>query len=271
MIRLTEEITPAFADFCRRDFFGLRILGWAKRQLPSCFVSSFYSQYNAADNITAVMQITQEGSGYISASGDADWEELVLYLGLFRSIQLQCAPDVEERLCAGGRTAAAGRNRNAVPLPRDYCLMRWPAGGIPRNAGEKSVRNADAAAVYRLLKAAGADWITDGQEWTENLAKEIRHGEAECFFAQKDGKEAAVCCVLARYEGFAYLGNVGSLPEVRGTGIAGALVGGIAAAESSKGHTVYLTCKKHNMRFYEKSGFVTEMLYGGITQPEEAE
>ncbi|MDR2525595.1 MAG: GNAT family N-acetyltransferase [Oscillospiraceae bacterium] len=240
MMRLVETETPAFTAFCADDVLGARILAALRSyaNLPGenaqCWV-----QTDELESITAALSCV-DGFGILFAAQAADFEELAAFLKVSPCVKLQY--DAAARIpCV--RTSPSR-------------LMRFHASARPTVRGVAIEPAEELNEVYDLLVRCDFPGFTKNRgAWLADMALRIRRKTAHSWILRQKACAAATASALSLTDGIAFLGAVGTLPEKRGQGLAGALVEQIAAELQAAGKRVYLCCRKELQGFYESVGF----------------
>ena len=92
MLKLAEE--KELLDFCRRDAFGTKIVGYLKTYSADSAAVQFWVQQNDENIITAAVCRAYD-SVVLSAESNADFEELWQFLKIIGFSTLSC----EESVC----------------------------------------------------------------------------------------------------------------------------------------------------------------------------
>ncbi|MDR1464105.1 MAG: GNAT family N-acetyltransferase [Oscillospiraceae bacterium] len=238
MIRLLEELTPAFVRLCGEDIFGSRILAAARSYGFQLAGSQFWIQSDGTEKLTAALALV-DGFALLRTDG-ADWEELAVFLKMLSWDQLQCAAEDAAHL----------------PYPTDWisCLMSFSAAKRTSISAQISPAK-DVGDVYDLLAQCFSD-MKDRALWMADLALRWRRGTAESWFiGAVDGSPLGTASAFAVTERHAFLGAVGTLPEARGQGFAGELAARLAEIQQARGRAVWLSCRAELAEFYQSVGF----------------
>ena len=125
MLKLAEE--KELFDFCRRDAFGTKIVGYLKTYSADSAAVRFWVQQNDENIITAAVCRAYD-SVVLSAEPDADFEELWQFLKIIGFSTLSC----EESVC-GKLGLSPTRSGNIVrfghllkPLRGEAQMPRYP-------------------------------------------------------------------------------------------------------------------------------------------------
>jgi N-acetylglutamate synthase-like GNAT family acetyltransferase len=97
---------------------------------------------------------------------------------------------------------------------------------------------ADAPAIQRLVRESNLNRL--GIHWQRFLV------------AEDQGRIVGMGQVKVHGDGSRELASIATVPDRRGEGIATALIDALLRAEIGE---VYLTCRSHNEKFYERFGF----------------
>lgn len=96
----------------------------------------------------------------------------------------------------------------------------------------------DATAIKRLVRESGINPM--GIQWQRFVV------------AEDAGRIVGIGQVKVHGDGSHELASIATVPDRRGEGIATAIIDALIAAQAG---TIYLTCRTHNERFYERFGF----------------
>jgi N-acetylglutamate synthase-like GNAT family acetyltransferase len=97
---------------------------------------------------------------------------------------------------------------------------------------------ADAPAIKRLVSEAGLNRLSI--HWQRFIV------------ADDDGRIVGMGQVKVHGDGSRELASIATVPDRRGAGIATAIIEALLSAQQGD---VYLTCRSHNEKFYERFGF----------------
>ncbi|MDR0531501.1 MAG: GNAT family N-acetyltransferase [Oscillospiraceae bacterium] len=222
MIRVMTEFEPW-------DVVGAQILAsWRSYRTvdPS---AQFWLQSEGQAAVSLI-----DGLVLLSAREDANFDELRAFLRMLPVTRLRC----DEALA------------RQFPYPPEWrsILVRFVAPKQP--CGISPVTADDPGEVYDLL-ARCFDSMGDRARWMADMALRWRAGTAQTWIWER----ACSASALALTEQYCFLGAVGTLPEHRGRGLAGQLLGCIAQRQLAAGRKVFLSCREELLPFYENVGF----------------
>lgn len=177
----------------------------------------------------------------LQAGGDADFDEIKIFLGFYGFSTLTCSADCAARL---GFTADDS----------SYTVeFTDPEKAVPAIDGCAPVT--EYRELYRLLTDCGFE-LGDYHSFLADIAARARTGAAESLGFFEDGRLLACASALFVSGSCVLLGAVGTLPEARGRGLASALVSGLALKYKKEGKRVFLLCRNDSLAaFYGGFGF----------------
>lgn len=233
MIARTEK---GIRDFCKKDVFGTRTIGYLDTYGMDVPEADFYVQ-TADGQITAVLSsVYSEGS--LTCSENADFEELshfIMFLGL-RS--LLC----DRKIC------------KRLSLPEDsfgYVMLFQSSDRMPKHTFlTPDYPDFKYREVYELLKQCAFS-LGDYNTWLGDFALRVRKNTAKVLAFRENGKTLSTASVLFESEDAVYLGAVATDPSCRGRGLGGDVVLSLANC----GKRAEILCKEHRVTFYESLGF----------------
>lgn len=210
-----------------------------------------------ADNPGAPSKLFALPGAALAVSGPAaqlcgkpeDWEEVAAFLRFVGVERLTTdqpstgAANLPLRRALYLYTLAAGERLPMPPAPAGCTLDREPSMGLVADFvfGQEPARR---DAFYSEACTA------------------VAHGMAQAR-AVRDAAGRAVCTVgaYAIYGGEAYMAMGETLEELRGQGIGGWAIAGLANELADAGHTVTFLCEAKRRRFYTRLGFTECLKY----------
>lgn len=232
--------SAALREFCSRDAFGTKILGYSLAYPSDISSAQFWAQENCGE-ITAAVALVY-GTAVISASSSADFEELREFLKIIGF----CTLSLDESVCVKlGFTPS--RTGNIVrfdslskPLKGKACLPRYP----------------DLRDVFDLLTRSGFDRLGEKNEWIADISRRMNRSVSQWSIIEQDGLPVACACALFVTDSAAFLGCVAADEKLRGKGLGSETVLTVADKYKGQGKRVELFCKDGSIvEFYKKSGF----------------
>lgn len=239
MLKLAEE--KELFDFCRRDAFGTKIVGYLKTYSADSAAVRFWVQRNDEDIITAAVCRAYD-SVVMSAEPDADFEELWQFLKIIGFSTLSC----EESVC----------QKLGLSPTRSGNIVRFEHLLKPLRGEAQMPRYPDLRDVYSLLVSSGFDRLGGRDEWIADVSRRMNRNTAQWSVIYSGKTLAACACALFVADSAAFLGCVAARENMRGRGFGGEAVLTLAERYSSDGRRVELFCKDGSIvEFYKKSGF----------------
>lgn len=189
-------------------------------------------------------------------AGPADAEELGGFLGFLGVSRLRCAGTVPE----------------GWKLQKRYSRMVLPAGAqLPRRELPEGFSLEEQSAVSRVTEFLCRGESLSGDQQTRDCFYSetctlVNHGRAQLWTVQGPAREiVATAGAYALWNKTAYLAGVETGRAVRGKGLAGALVVGLANRLAEQGILVELLCLPALERFYLRLGFAKQGEVGGYS------
>ncbi len=239
MLKSTEE--RELLDFCRRDAFGTKIVGYLKAYSADSAAVRFWIQQNDGAAITAAVCRAYD-SVVLCAAPDADFEELWQFLKMIGFSTLSC----EESVC----------RRLGLSPTRSGNIVRFEQLLRPLRGEALTPRYPDLREVYSLLVSSGFDRLGGRDEWIADVARRMNRDTARWSVIYSGETLAACACALFVADFAVFLGCVAAREDMRGRGFGGEAVLTLAERYSSEGRRVELFCKDGSIvEFYKKSGF----------------
>lgn len=226
-------------QFCTRDVFGTRISAFftAYRGLSG---AQFFVQNCGSGICAAISKL--DSAVTISCTPNADFDELLEYLRFVGTDSLLCSKEVRENLSFPFQKCGSVVEYRAVhSKPPDAAII------------ESSSESFSYSEIFRLLEKCGF-LLGNYDSWLADLCLRTRRGTAKSVCIAKHGNILSTASALFITDTAVLLGAVGTSPDARGMGFAGALVGSLAAEFSQK--RVELLCEQHRLSFYENIGFI---------------
>jgi GNAT superfamily N-acetyltransferase len=233
--------TTGLDIFCGRDVFGTRIAAYYKAY-KDIGGARFFVQRNASGEVTAAISDVG-GAVTLCCSEGSGFDELSSVLKFCGAKSVMCGGEYGDKLKL---------------IKTGYGSIVEAPAGIVAGANVVYVTSASEAfsfkGVYDTLNACG--FITGGYPgWLADISLRIRRGTAEMLIITDGDTVAATASALFVTEEAVLLGAVGTMPEYRGRGYAGALVRALASEHTSSGRRTELLCEPHRLSFYTSLGF----------------
>ena len=195
-------------------------------------------------------------------AGAADAEELAGFLGFLGVSRLRCAGTVPE----------------GWQLRRRYSRMVLPAGEqLPRRELPAGFLLEKQPAVSRVTEFLCRGESLSGDQQTRDCFYSetctlVNHGRA-LLWAVRDqaGELVATAGAYALWNKNAYLAGVETARDVRGNGLAGALVAGLANQLAEQGILAELLCLPELEEFYRQLGFIKQGEVSSYSSPSDSE
>ncbi len=166
----------------------------------------------------------------------------------------QMQPDLAKLItdaCIGETVAAhLGRPFSQVPVMKSV---------VPSNGQAEPVAP---KAAFELMTRVFGDAIPPFDVWYADVSHRMRHAGCQTVGVMRNGVCVSCAMTVAECDGGALIGAVATAETARRQGLAGRLVGGLAATLSQEQKQVFI-CPKHEAarRLYERIGFV---VCGGV-------
>lgn len=237
MLKLFEGKDNKLYDFCKRDSFGTKIAGNYKTYENNFPFAMFYVQLNDENKITAAASKIY-GSVVLTASDDADFEEIREFLKVVGYSTVSCELEVCKRL-----KLEVTRDGNIVEFrqnerePQKAKIEYFPS--LPK--------------IYDLLKSVDFN-LGEKSDWMADISMRMRK-DVSVWSTVEEEKILACACALYITDSAVFLGCVACDPETRGAGFGSDVVLKLIKTVG-QGKRINLFCKNGKIvEFYKKLGF----------------
>lgn len=232
--------SEALREFCSRDAFGTKILGYSLAYPSDVSSAQFWVQENGGEITAAVARVY--GTAVLSASDSADFEELGEFLKMIGFYTLSLDQSVCERL--GLTPSRTGNIVRFNGLPK-------PLAGVARLPRFPDLREA-----FELLVRSGFDRLGEKNEWIADVSRRMNRGVSQWSIIEQGELTVACACALFITDSAAFLGCVAADETLRSRGLGSEAVLTVADKYKREGKRVELFCKDGSIvDFYKKSGF----------------
>jgi GNAT superfamily N-acetyltransferase len=239
LIRLWESENAEHTAFCGKDVFAARVLAAFRSTPQGDENAAFWAQSDENGKTTATLSLL-DGIGLLSASADADTEEICAFLAMLPWHEILTHAQTAQ-------TLGMNTDRRGIIVRATQNVI------VPTPPDAEILADADAGAVYDLLAASGLAAEADKAAWQNDLSRRVQAGTARMWLAAVRGQPAATLSALAVTAQIVFLGGLATKPEFRRKGLAPALLHAVRRTFSGK--EIYLFCRPALLGFYEKNGF----------------
>ena len=239
MIKLVENEGERLCEFCARDAFGTKLVGYYKTFGTDFPFALFWIQLSGERVTAAVCRIY--GSTVVCASDETDFTELSQFLSAVGFSVLSCSLPVCRKL--GFEPVRQGN------------IVEFKAPAKRAEGTAELPRYPELPPLYDLLVSSGFKNLGERGEWMADISARMRCGVAQWCVAKHDGSLAACACALFITDEAAFMGCVAADPAHRGEGLGTEVVLTLANELCVK-RRVNLFCKDGEIvNFYKKLGF----------------
>lgn len=232
--------SAALRDFCSRDAFGTKILGYSLACPPDASSAQFWLQEIDGEMTAAVALVY--GTAVISASSSADFEELREFIRMIGF----CTLSLDESVCV----------KLGLDPSRTGNIVRFVSPSKSLRGMARLPRYPDLREVFDLLVRSGFDCLGEKNEWIADVSRRMNRGVSQWSIIEQDGCVAACACALFVTDSAAFLGCVAADEKLRTRGLGSEAVLTVADKYKGEGKRVELFCKDDSIvEFYKKSGF----------------
>jgi len=241
MLKRLEKEDKVFSTLCRHDAFGTRIAAFSLTYGFDCPFACFYRQ-EAGEKASAALSVI-DGAATICHTGAADLEELGLFLQTLGCRAVLCGANTFARLSF--QPDAYGH------------ILEYRGNGRENAVAGRCTRGFELRGIYDILNHSAFTGLPAYEIWLADTAARIRKGTARVTASFEEGRPVSTASALFETDSAVVIGAVATLPEFRGRGYAGMLVGALAEESAAAGKKVNLLCAHGDiLDFYQTLGFV---------------
>lgn len=242
MIRLIESNFQEILAFCERDSFGTRIAASITAYSTLGSFARFYVQEHDGELSAAISCIDGNITLCINFE-NADCAELLYYIRAFGCKTLICDAEFFKKTgTIPSHTGAVVSFTDSESFSSELINLKYSQSENYKSA-------------YSILQICGFSDLGNYSDWLADISLRFRRGVSKIYLAEYGETACATASILFQTDKSAFMGGIGTLPDYRGRGIAGAMVSGIARDLTQKGMGVTLFCKEPLLKFYNKIGF----------------
>lgn len=239
MLKLVEGKGQELYNFCVRDSFGTKIAGYFKTYSNDFQFALFYIQTDENGKVTAAASKIY-GSVVLSASEEANFEEIKEFLLVTGYSVLSCELSICEKLC--------------LPVSRMGNIVEFNTN--ERDSFKSQIQKYPSLVqIYDLLSSVDFSSLGDKSEWVADIGMRMRKDVSLWSIVEDKGKIVACACALFITESAVFLGCVACDMQKRRVGLGSDTVLNLAQ-NIGKDKRVNLFCKDGDIvNFYKKLGF----------------